>query len=86
MPYAERDFACSGCGQLITRRAAPTAKPRCVPCNIKVSTDLMVSLHNRDGSAYEAWLLASIEALTRRLIAYRNRKSYEDIGQALRRE
>lgn len=46
----------------------------------------MVSLHNRDGSAYEAWLLASIEALTRRLIAYRNRKSYEDIGQALRRE
>lgn len=81
MAYAERTFSCSGCGKLITRRAPASACPLCVECGIAKSAEVMVQMHRRDGAAYESWLLASIEALTRRLIAYRTRQSFEDIGK-----
>lgn len=63
MPYALREFACSGCGQPVSKRAPSGTEHLCVPCSVERSADTIRQLHYHSGPAWDAWL-ARIHALT----------------------
>lgn len=56
MPYKLRTFECSGCGDLLERRAGADTKVRCINCAIARSVDNMVQLRRKVGPLYQRWV------------------------------
>lgn len=55
MAYAERVFACEGCGHGLIRRASAKAKVYCIECAITRSVTASLQIRARSGEFYRAW-------------------------------
>jgi hypothetical protein len=60
--YAIREFACTGCGAPVSRRAKADSKIRCITCAVARSAENAHQQRAKSGEFYERWAAGMVKA------------------------